>query len=198
MRSSRSHVWLIRPAQTSPSPSLSCRCAKKYQQFYFPREKHHPAASRYSNFTWPRSFSTLLFLPFPSPAFFPRRLSLERPRRRLQAPLINFDSSDPLSLSSRLSSMDDIFDRIFGRRVREEAWKRVNLKAFCRPRFRNVARFPPLWGIITSARLSLGCLRVIPRTDVYIYFCFWNVRRHVFVKNFIIMAHLELYVCSFA
>lgn len=89
--------------------------------------------------------AAILFDPsLPSPAFFPRRLSLERPRRRLQAPLINFDSSDPLSLSSRLSSMDDIFDRIFGRRVREEAWKRVNLKAFCRPRFRNVARFPPL------------------------------------------------------
>lgn len=91
------------------------------------------------------SLAAILFDPsLPSPAFFPRRLSLERPRRRLQAPLINFDSSDPLSLplSSRLSSMDDIFDRIFGRRVREEAWKRVNLKAFCRPRFRNVARFP--------------------------------------------------------
>ena len=128
MRSSRSHVWLIRPAQSSlPDAPRNAPATFHFWNVI-------PAASRYSNFAILSRLSSSF--PLPSPAFFPRRLSLERPRHRLQAPLINFDSNDPPSLSlslallSRVSSMDDIFDRIFGRRVAdsEEAWKRVNLK----------------------------------------------------------------------
>lgn len=79
-------------------------CAKKHQEFYFIRERYHPrvviqiSPGRDPLTAFRPFLPSFLFLHPPSPSFFSTPpLAREASRHRLQAPLINFESSDPLS-----------------------------------------------------------------------------------------------------